>query len=293
ERLDQRDAPPHDPHVGHHAHRARGASGARRTRHPGLHDGADARRRGRDLLLDLRGVARPGGDPAALGAGEGEAGEEGASPAGDGVTGLFDSHCHLTDTAFREDREAVLHRAVEAGLEGLVTIASTVRDAEAAVALAQAHEGVWCTAGLHPHEAGNADEADLDRVRALAEVHPEVVAVGETGLDYHYDHAPRAIQRRLFDRHLELASELSLPVVVHAREADADVAAAIEAMPPGTRGVLHCFTGGPRAFEAAMRAGWWVSFSGIASFRSFEPVELLRAVPEDRLLVETDSPYLA
>lgn len=209
------------------------------------------------------------------------------------MTGLFDSHCHLTDTAFREDREAVLHRAVEAGLEGLVTIASTVRDAEAAVALAQAHEGVWCTAGIHPHEAGNADEADLDRVRALAEVHPEVVAVGETGLDYHYDHAPRAIQRRLFDRHLELASELSLPVVVHAREADADVAAAIEAMPPGTRGVLHCFTGGPRAFEAAMRAGWWVSFSGIASFRSFEPVELLRAVPEDRLLVETDSPYLA
>ena len=205
----------------------------------------------------------------------------------------FDSHCHLTATAFREDREAVLLRASDAGVTRIVTIASDVADAEAALALARARPGLWSTAGVHPHEAGAADPADLGRVRALAVEHEEVVAIGETGLDYHYDNAPRPVQRRLFEAHLALGAELSLPVVVHAREADEDVAAALRAMPSGTVGVLHCFTGGARAFGEAMAAGWYVSFSGIASFRSFEPVDLLREVPADRLLVETDAPYLA
>jgi len=119
------------------------------------------------------------------------------------------------------------------------------------------------------------------------------VAVGETGLDYYYDNAPRAVQRASFDRHLEVASELGLPVVVHAREADSDVAAALRDMPGGTRGVLHCFTGGEQAFAAAMDADWYVSFSGIASFKSFQAAPLLRQVPENRLLIETDAPYLA
>ena len=120
-----------------------------------------------------------------------------------------------------------------------------------------------------------------------------MVAVGETGLDYHYDNAPRAVQRRLFDAHLELGGELDLPVVVHAREADEDVAAALTNAPAAVAGILHCFTGGPLAFEAAMERGWYVSFSGIASFKSFGPVDLLRAVPDDRLLIETDAPYLS
>lgn len=205
----------------------------------------------------------------------------------------FDSHCHLTDAAFRDDREAVLRRATEAGVTRLVTIASSVADAEAALSLASSRDGVWATAGVHPHEAGAAAEGDLDRVRALASAHDRVVAIGETGLDYHYDHAPRDVQRRLFGAHLALGAELGLPVVVHAREADHDVAAALREMPAGTVGVLHCFTGGERAFAEAMARGWYVSFSGIASFKSFEPVGLLRAVPEDRLLVETDAPYLA
>ncbi|MHB1192287.1 MAG: TatD family hydrolase [Longimicrobiales bacterium] len=205
---------------------------------------------------------------------------------------FFDSHCHLTDAAFRDDREAALLRAREAGVAGLVTIASTLDDAGDALALARSHEGVWCTAGVHPHEAGGAPADAEQRLREMA-VLPEVVALGETGLDYHYDHAPRPVQRRLFDLHLALGAECGLPVVVHAREADDDIASALRAAPGATRGVLHCFTGGARAFEEALARGWHVSFSGIASFRTFAVAELLREVPADRLLVETDSPYLA
>ena len=233
----------------------------------------------------------------------------------------FDSHCHLTDTAFREDREAVLHRAGAAGVTRVVTIASSVADARAALALVRGAPGrgdaggqpaadvagqaadaagqaaaglrLWCTAGIHPHEAGRAAEGDLAELRELAASNAEVVAVGETGLDYHYDNAPRPVQRRLFDAHLALAAELALPVVVHARDADADIAAALGSMPPGVAGVLHCFTGGRQAFERAGAAGWYVSFSGIASFASFEAADLLREVPENRLMIETDAPYLA
>ncbi len=158
---------------------------------------------------------------------------------------LFDSHCHLTDAAFREDREAVFVRAREAGVTRMVSIASDVVDAAEALALARAHPGVWCTAGVHPHEAGAAPWSAMEDVRRLA-AEPEVVALGETGLDYHYDHSPRDVQRRLFDAHLELAGELGMPVVVHAREADGDVAAALLGAPAGTLGVLHCFTGGRR-----------------------------------------------
>jgi TatD DNase family protein len=209
------------------------------------------------------------------------------------VIEYFDSHCHLTDTAFRDDREAVLLRASEAGVTRAVTIASDVTDARAALELARGHEGLWCTAGVHPHEAGKARPGDLDDVRALAKENDEVVAIGETGLDFHYDHSPRAVQEELFAAHLALGADTGLPVVVHAREADERIAAALREMASGTTGVLHCFTGGDRAFAEAMAAGWYVSFSGIASFGSFRAVERLREVPIDRLLVETDSPYLA
>ena len=133
----------------------------------------------------------------------------------------------------------------------------------------------------------------MSRVRSLATNNREVVAIGETGLDFYYDTAPRDVQRKLFEQHLELAGELALPVIVHAREADGDIAAALRGMPPGTSGVLHCFTGGPLAFARAMSAGWYVSFSGIASFKNFGASDFLREVPADRLLIETDSPYLA
>ena len=209
------------------------------------------------------------------------------------MTEYFDSHCHLTATAFREDREAVLRRASDRGVTRLVTIASDVDDAREALGFAAATEGVWCTAGVHPHEAGEAGPSDLDTVRQLAVGNTEVVAIGETGLDFHYDTSPRAVQTELFEGHLALGAETGLPVVVHARDADDEIAAALRAMPPGTLGVLHCFTGGVRAFEEAMSAGWYVSFSGIASFKSFGAIDLLKEVPAERLLAETDSPYLA
>ena len=209
------------------------------------------------------------------------------------VVEFFDSHCHLTAAAFRDDREAVLRRASDAGVTRWVTIASNVADALHALNLVRGLDRAWSTAGVHPHEAGEAASDAIEDVRRLASENDEVVAIGETGLDFFYDNAPRDVQRTLFDAHLALGAELGLPVVVHAREADADVAAALGSMPAGTMGVLHCFTGGKRAFAEAMAAGWYVSFSGIASFKSFEPIDLLREVPDDRLLIETDSPYLA
>jgi len=220
------------------------------------------------------------------------------------VIEYFDSHCHLTDAAFRDDREAVFHRAHEAGVTRLVSIASNLADARVALELVKHHRtaldddplgrsALWCTAGVHPHEAGDQAPGDIAEIEALAREHDEVVAIGETGLDYFYDNAPRKQQRASFDAHLGLGGQLGLPVVVHAREADDDVAAALKAMPAGTAGVLHCFTGGQKAFDQAIESGWYVSFSGIASFNSFEPVDLLREVPGDRLLIETDAPYLS
>jgi TatD DNase family protein len=209
------------------------------------------------------------------------------------VIEYFDSHCHLTDTAFRDDREAVLLRASEAGVTRAVTIASDVADARTALELARERDGLWCTAGVHPHEAAKAEPDALEAVRELARGNDDVVAIGETGLDFHYDHSPRAVQEDLFRAHLALGAETGLPVIVHAREADDRIASALRDMPAGTKGVLHCFTGGEAAFAEAMAAGWYVSFSGIASFGSFRAADLLREVPADRLLVETDSPYLA
>ena len=206
---------------------------------------------------------------------------------------FFDSHCHLTDTAFREDREAVLRRAREVGVSRMVTIASNPEDAVKAIELAAATDGLWCTAGVHPHEAAAATSTSLDEIASLAREHREIVAIGETGLDFYYDNAPRDVQRDLFDGHLALAADLGLPAVVHAREADEDIAAALRRMPSGTTGVLHCFTGGRKAFEEAMASDWYVSFSGIASFKSFGALDLMLEVPRDRLMIETDSPYLA
>jgi TatD DNase family protein len=209
-----------------------------------------------------------------------------------GPVTLFDSHCHLTDEAFAGVADEVVERARQAGVTRLVTVASDVEDAESALALARRHAGVWATAGIHPHVADGADEAALSRVRDLAG-EAQVVALGETGLDYHYDNSPRDAQRRAFRGHLELAAETGLPVVLHARDADDDAAAMLRDAGHGVRGVLHCFAGGRGLLETGLEAGWYVSFSGLVSFKSYQGGDLVRSVPEDRLLIETDSPYLA
>lgn len=205
----------------------------------------------------------------------------------------IDSHCHLTDDRFDDDREAALERARAAGVAEVVSIASDVADSRAVLGLTASFPDVYGTAGIHPHEAGAAGEDDLETVRRLVASEPRIVAVGETGLDFHYDNSPRDVQEKWFRHHVELAAELDVPVVVHSREADAETAQVIRDLGTDVTGVLHCFTAGMALLETGLDAGWYVSFSGIASFGSFQGAEAVRRTPEDRLLVETDAPYLA
>jgi TatD DNase family protein len=205
---------------------------------------------------------------------------------------MIDSHAHLTDIRFADEIDQLLERAREAGLEAVVSIGTRVDDSRAAAALAASHPLVYASAGIHPHSAEDASDEAFADLREIA-AQPRVVAIGETGLDYHYDNAPRAAQRRAFERHLELAAELDLPVVVHAREADADVMAMLRSAPAGTRGVLHCFSSGAKLLESGLELGWHASFAGMITFSRYDDADLLRSVPLDRLLIETDSPYLS
>ncbi len=205
---------------------------------------------------------------------------------------LFDSHLHLSDRAFAEDLAAVLDRARVAGVTELLAVASEPRDAGRAVEIARGAAGVWASAGLHPHQAACFDQSVLDELEALVR-EPEVVAIGETGLDYHYDNSPRDRQRASFRAQLQLAERVRLPVIVHSRDADEDTAALISEFAGRVSGVLHCFTGGDRLLTAGLEAGWFVSFSGIVTFKRFDASHRVRRVPSDRLLIETDSPYLS
>jgi TatD DNase family protein len=207
---------------------------------------------------------------------------------------LFDSHAHLTDERFADDLPETLSRASAEGVEAIVTIASDLEDADAAIAIAETSErpAVWATAGIHPHMADRWDPAAADALRALAGA-DRVVAIGETGLDFHYENAPRDAQLRAFRDQLELARDLDLPLVVHSRDADSEMGRVIRERGTGVRGVLHCFTGGPDLMRAGLEAGWYVSFSGIVTFSSYRDLEVVRVVPDDRVLAETDSPYLA
>lgn len=205
---------------------------------------------------------------------------------------LFDSHLHLTAEAFAGEVAAVVERAKAAGVMGMVSVASDIDDGRAATELASAYPHVWSTIGLHPHEASRLTPDMLTTAERLA-ANPRVVAIGETGLDYFYENSDRPSQRRSFTAHMELAERVGKPVVVHSRAADADTAAIIREFAGRVSGVLHCFTGGDPLLAAGLDAGWYVSFSGIVTFRRFDGAARVRAVPDDRLLIETDSPYLA
>jgi len=203
----------------------------------------------------------------------------------------FDSHCHLTDERLIGEADAVVARAREAGVTRMLTVGADPEDMERAVELASRLEGVWASVGVHPHAAGRAEDGVFSRIRELVAL-DRVVALGESGLDYYYDNAPRPAQRRAFERHIELAAELGLPLIVHSRSADDDTVAVLRSLPSGVRGVMHCFGGGPALLEAALEADWYVSFAGVVTFKKFDAGELVRTVPPDRLLIETDSPYL-
>lgn len=205
-----------------------------------------------------------------------------------------DSHVHLADAAFTDDVDAVIERARAAGARALVCIGESPAAAVRAQAIAARYPGlVFHTCGVHPHDAVSwDDQRDANAVRDAVGV--GAVAVGECGLDYHYDHWPRDVQRRTLDAQLSLAAELDRPIVLHTREAEDDTRTMLrDAASAGIRGVLHCFTGSVGLAEAGLEAGWHVSFSGIVTFRTWTDIELLRLVPDDRLLVESDAPYLA
>jgi TatD DNase family protein len=205
----------------------------------------------------------------------------------------IDSHCHLADAVFDADREAVVERAAAAGATAVVCIGASLADAARAQALAARHPMLHWTAGIHPQDAASFDAAT--QIPALAAfLDAGAVAVGECGLDYHYDDAPHERQREAFAAQLALAAERSRPVVVHTRDAEADTGSMLDsAAAAGVRGVLHCYTGSTALASRALDRGWYISFSGIVTFRNWTDLALLRLVPDDRLLVESDAPYLA
>jgi TatD DNase family protein len=198
-----------------------------------------------------------------------------------------DSHCHLT----MSDSESTLARAREAGVRGFVVPGTKLEDAPETIAVANKHHDVWAAVGFHPHEAKDCDDVAFAEIERLA-AEPRVVAVGECGLDYHYMHSPRETQIAVFERHLDLAKRMAKPIIVHNRESTDDMVAILSAS--GARGILHSFTESEAVARKFIDAGYFISFSGIVTFRSAEALRACaKALPHDRVLIETDTPFLA
>jgi TatD DNase family protein len=208
---------------------------------------------------------------------------------------LVDHHCHLDFPDFAPDLDGVVGRARSAGVGMIVTISTRVRQLGDTLKIAESYPNVFCSVGTHPHYAHTELDVPVEEVVRLAQ-HPKIVAIGEAGLDYFYDKSPREAQAQGFRNHVAAAQATGLPLVIHARDADADVAAILEeemARKPFSA-VLHCFTSGPELARRALAIGLYVSFSGILTFKKSDALrEIARSVPLDRLLVETDAPYLA
>jgi len=208
---------------------------------------------------------------------------------------LVDSHCHLDFPALSGQRDDVIARARNAGVGVMLTIGTRLSAFSGVRAVAEAYEGIYCSVGIHPHEAEAEPDVQAESLLAHA-AHPKVVAFGETGLDYFYEHAPRDAQKSNFRSHIEAARAADLPVIVHTRDADEDTEALLsEEMGKGAfNGVLHCFTSGERLARVAVDLGFYISFSGILTFKKTEALQAIaRDLPLDRILVETDAPYLA
>jgi TatD DNase family protein len=204
---------------------------------------------------------------------------------------FVDSHCHL-DYAAPEERSAILARAREAGVATLLTISTKVSEFAGVCAIAESDPNIWCSVGVHPHEAEAESDAEVARLKTLAK-HNKVVGIGETGLDFYYSHSPRERQMAVFRAHCVASRETNYPLVVHSREADAETAAILgeEKVPAG---VIHCFSTGRGLAEAALALGFYISLAGILTFKNAEALRaIVRDLPLDRLLIETDAPYLA
>lgn len=207
---------------------------------------------------------------------------------------LVDSHAHLDDARFAEDREAMIQRAWDSGIRQILTIGNGAGpdDMGCGIPFTESYDWIFTSVGVHPHDAAKVESRHLEMMEKFAS-HPKVVAIGEAGLDYHYDNSPRDIQRDVFRQQVQLAVRLQLPLIVHTREADADTETILREEKP-SQGVLHCFTSGADLAKAALDRGFLISFSGIVTFPSAKDLlEIARTVPSDRLLIETDCPYLA
>jgi TatD DNase family protein len=208
---------------------------------------------------------------------------------------LVDSHCHLDFPDFAPDLDGTVERARTAGVGLMLTIGTKISQFDGVRAVAERYPDVWCSVGIHPHEAATEEAIDRDRLIALAD-HPKVVGFGETGLDFYYEHSPRAAQERSFRAHIAAARETGLPLIVHTRDADAETGAILaEEMAAGPfTGLLHCFSSSRELAEKAVELGLYISLSGIVTFKKADELrDTVAAVPLDRILVETDAPYLA
>ncbi len=209
---------------------------------------------------------------------------------------LVDSHCHLADPRYDADRDAVLARARAHGVRAVVCVGATgpMETNEAALGVARANRGIVVAVGIHPHDAATAREKDYVRLRTLCDA-AEVVAIGETGLDLHYRHSPPDVQQEHFRRTVRLARTVGLPVVIHCRDAFEETVAILrEEGADVVGGVIHCFTGTPQDAHRFLDLGFYISFSGILTFKNADAIRMAaRTVPDDRLLIETDGPYLA
>ena len=208
---------------------------------------------------------------------------------------LIDSHCHLEYEGLVENRQAVLARAREAGIRGFLNISTRQREWDAVIATAEREPDVWASVGIHPHEADS--HADLgEAVLRAATQHPKVIAIGETGLDYYYDKSDRQVQQALFRTHIAIARDTGLPLIIHTRDAEEDTAQIVEEeMEQGAfPALIHCFTASAPFAERMLQAGLFISLSGIVTFKNAKDVQAVAAtLPDDRILVETDSPFLA
>jgi TatD DNase family protein len=209
---------------------------------------------------------------------------------------LIDTHCHLDYDVFKEQMPEVLERCRLAGVDKMITISTRLSKAAEILAVAEKHDNIYCSIGIHPHHVHEEGE-EFDRAKMLSYLdHPKVVAIGEAGLDYFYDKAPREIQKQVFRQQLELCLEKDLPIVIHTREAEEDTWEILSEMSNGgkLRGVLHCFTSADWLAEKALEIGFYISMSGIVTFKKSDQLQALaKRLPQDRLLVETDAPYLA
>ena len=206
------------------------------------------------------------------------------------LNNIFDTHAHYDDDAFDEDLSQVLCGLADKGVCGVINNASNMESAKKSVEFAEKYPNIWAAIGVHPHDVKDMTEADIDTLRKMSE-HKKVVAIGEIGLDYHYNFSPRDVQIKWFEKQLELAKELDLPVFIHDREAHADTMEILKKYKP--KGVIHCFSGSVEMAKEIIKLGMYIGLGGAVTFKNAKtPVEVAKYVPLDRLLLETDAPYM-